>query len=233
MILTQLLLKPTLVSGVSTFTSLGSLGATSFSNDLLNFKPNQNVSAGKLIVILYAQSATNSVMPTVTDTKGNTYTLARNNSYHGVFYSKVSNALTTTDEIKFQGSSTNSRVVSAWLFDIPADKNVYVASSTIASNGYFNATPEMTLSGLPTRDYLFIRGIGLYHNGYTVSGITPTAGYTSITNAQYFSANSTDYVYIRGEWMIANNSTGTVSNPGDSFLDTMSRNVLAALYLAP
>lgn len=232
MIIQQTFLKAMQAAGVSTFTSLGSVGTGNFSNDVLNFSPNRTVNAGTLLVILYTQSASNTTAPTVTDTKGNTWQSGGSNGYHCIFFSKLSSALTTSDQIHFTGASTLSRAVSAWNFDIPTGMNVYRDSYVTAGSGYFNATPSMSLSGLTNRTYLFLRGIGLYNAGYTVGSITPTTGYAAFTNSQYVSANATDYVFVRGEWVIST-GTGTTSNPGDGFNDTPSVDVLAALYLAP
>lgn len=232
MILSQLFLRSMQAAGVSTFTSLGSIGTGNFSNDTLNFSPNRTVNAGTLVVILYTQSATNTTAPTVTDTKGNTWQSGGSDGYHCIFFSKLATALVTSDQIHFAGASTLSRAVSAWNFDIPSGMNVYMDSYAQSSNGYFNATPSMSLSGLPNRTYLFIRGIGLYNSGYTVGSITPTSGYTVFTNSQFVSANATDYIFVRGEWVIST-GTGTTSNPSDGFNDTQSVDVLSALYLAP
>jgi hypothetical protein len=96
-------------------------------------------------------------------------------------------------------------------------------SDTLAADG---AVPgSMTLSGLPSREYLFFRGVG----GEAGSAMTATASYTAEGGAK--SGTGTSNINARSEFRIVTATSGT-SNPTSYSADSAS--VFLALYeIAP
>jgi hypothetical protein len=79
-----------------------------------------------------------------------------------------------------------------------------------AANDFGSAT----ISGLPSKQYLFIRGCAKEANVASTSDLTPSSGYSTFTAQR--SQNNAAAVLVRGEFIITT-GTGSTSNPGFAF----------------
>jgi len=197
----------------------------------------QAVSAGNLLVLIVgkdnaatADGNTNE-FTSVTDTKGNTWTKAREfcNAQGAanagvtvaVFYSVLTTALVVGVDVitvNFSDART-AKAFTTQRFSIGAGSTVQVAGTPVdlANDG---ADPgSMTISGLPSAEYLFVRGLA--HENPTAT-LTKTTGYSGFSGLAGTSGGSgVTNIAVNGEFRILT-GTGDTSDPTWTADDTAS-----------
>lgn len=233
MILQQMLLRyvATVAAGPE-WTSLGKLAQGNSGTDgsgtgSVSVTANQALAAGKVVIMTAAMSPSASALyGNCTDSAGNTWTLVTKSQGYAFYYSKLTNAMTTSSTITISVTGQNGSfgVISglAWAFSIPAGKTVNLAASPIISSSG-TATDSLTLSGLTSREYLFFR-YELVNIASAPFTITPTTGYA----VDSYTKQNQEGVY--GEYTIAT-GTGSTSNPSGATNASTVRYIFAAFYL--
>lgn len=131
----------------------------------------------------------NGEVSSVTDNKGNTYTklkefsntnaAAAGGATISVWGSVLTASLTNTDTVTFNFASCTAKAAIIDCFTIGAGSSVSVAGSATLANDA--ADPgSMTISSLPSQEYLFVRAVANEGIGTTY---TPGTNYTLLTEA--------------------------------------------------
>lgn len=216
MILQQIMARTPIVTSSSGFTDLGELyrGGALIKN--LIATPTRDVPVGDFLVALHNSSGI------VTDTSGHTWTNTAANGSNRISYIKVTNPLTTASTITFNNNTSNHHNVIIWQFSITSGMNVYKQAS---ASDLASGSPSLTLTSLPSREYLFIRSDSIAASSATTQ--TPDAGFTPMPVQQY----NPSYGCVVGEFKVAT-ATGVISNPSENIVSSTYAN-LVALYLAP
>ncbi|RJQ37767.1 hypothetical protein C4552_00010 [Candidatus Parcubacteria bacterium] len=214
------------------FGSVGSLG-TNFSTSAgtsLGIVTSAQLDAGNigLMIIGFDNTGTtdadHSEVESVTDTAGNTYTKLREftngNGSAGagatvsVWFTKASANLpaTGTATITFANTIT-SKAATFWEFTVAAGNTIQVATggaTDLAEDA--DANPgAMTLSGLTSKEYLFVRATAIEARN---NEMPATANYTEFTLATADTSNANTSMHADGEFRILT-ATGDTSDPGD------------------
>lgn len=232
MILTQLLMRPTIVAASGGWTALGMIGSGFQTTDgagvgIARITSTQVVPAGSVVIMTGGSaSIVGANFGTCTDSAGNTYTLIGKQNSVAVYYSKITNPLaigsTVTATVTSSGGSFSNINGVAWAFGIPAGKTVNFTTPQVSSNSTF--TDSLTLSGLPSREYLFFR-TEVGNNVQSAFPITATPGFT----LNKYTRNGGEGLY--GEYIIEV-GTGKTSNPsGQDGSAVNGRWVYTGLYL--
>jgi len=119
-----------------------------------------------------------------------------------------------------------AKAVKCWLFTAGAGNSVSLAGTLQTSAGSGSAE-SMTISGLTSREYLFVRNIGYESNAGT-TGLTATASYTTMGIVGTDGGGEASNMGVAGELRILT-ATGDTSDPtftGDTSHDD------ASLYFA-
>ncbi|MBI4085513.1 MAG: hypothetical protein HY432_03360, partial [Candidatus Liptonbacteria bacterium] len=149
-------------------------------------------------------------------TKGGEYTNGQGGAAAGatvsVWYSVITNTIPSGGTITATlGSAVVAKAMTAWEFDIDAGNTISVVAGTLQTLAVDGTQPgSMTISGLTSGEYLFVRGIGRESGGS--SAFTPTASYTALTQAES-ATNGIGGIRAGGEFRIVT-ATGETSNPG-------------------
>lgn len=216
-------------------------GATSAAATSTTITTSSTVSAGGLIVVRVAKDNTSTTdgvtneVTSVTDSAGNTYTKggeyttgqgsAKAGATVAVFYGKLTSQLASGGTITINHDSQTDVAVSA---------NAYtMGSGTIAQGGSTQTLAvtagspgSMSLSGLTSREYLFLRAVA--EEEEAGSATTPSSGYTASDVVVSTTAGSaTSNITLRGEARILT-GTGSTSDPSGDVADHAS--VFLALY---
>ena len=170
--------------------------------------------AGNVVVVIVAKDNTQttdgntSEVSSITDSAGgNTWTKAREfcngqgatagGATVSVWYSKLTNAIPSGGTITANlANSITAKAISAWEFSIAAGATISIAGTPqdLANDG---ADPgSMTIGGLSSREYLFIRGIAAETNSTTA--LTPTANFTAFSGNQTSGDGAATNMAVRG-----------------------------------
>jgi hypothetical protein len=227
------------------FTAIGSLGVTNdkTTNNTLALTTSAAAEVGNLIVVVVASNNNNTTdgdhneVTQVTDSAGNTYTKAAEfqnsqgsadaGALVAVFYTVVTTQLNSGATITATWAGARpARVMTAHEFTIGAGNTVAIEGTpaTLANDG---ADPgSMSLSSLPSREYLFVRGFAVESNSATLFG--NSGGYTITFNSDQTSGGgSASNMGVRGLAHIAT-TTSTTNDPTAFNADWAS--VLIAFY---
>jgi len=184
--------------------------------------------AGNVVVLVVAldnltgnPDADNGEVTSITDSAGgNTWTKAKEwtNAQGGaaagatvsVWFSKLTNAIASGGTIpaNFTGSPA-AVAMSAWEFSIGAGNVVTVEGSAVLADDGIDLG-NMSIGGLPNREYLFFRGIASETNN--IGQITVTGGFIAISLNQTSGAGAASNMAVRGEFRIFTNDS-EASNP--------------------
>lgn len=217
MIITQLFLKalaaaPPAVGGITYIGNLTS-GAYRFNTGNLVVNLGRTVAAGTTIL-----ASVTSFSPVIT-TNNETWTqiIASSSQHPGIWACTLNNA---TSNITINTPANNALYFNIINLQLPAGKQLLYQQTATINDG----DDAMTLSGLPSREYLFVRGVAS-----AKTDVTPTTGYTS-GGFTYETFN------LRGsftEFKILQ-ATGSTSQPtftGATYTDTGASR-FTALYLS-
>lgn len=191
---------------------------------------------GNLVVIVTAcdnvqttDGVTNEVSSVSDSAGGNTWIKAGeycngqggagNGVVASVWYSVLANQIPSGGTITITlANSVATRAASAWEFTKGAGSTVSVAGSVQTNAGDAADPASMTISGLASKEYLFIRSCAVEINNS--ENFTPTASYTEFTEAnQGFMASNGEFRILTG--------TGDTSDPS-----TVSDQDNASVYFA-
>jgi hypothetical protein len=116
--------------------------------------------------------------------------------------------LTTSDTVTVNFSAA---VVAkcARIYEFTVGNDLQLAGTVQTAQNTGNGYTSVSISGLPSKEYLFFRGLGKESASNTE--ITPTTNYTVIGTVRSGN-NSTNSVFSRGEWRVVT-ATGETSNP--------------------
>lgn len=108
------------------------------------------------------------------------------------------------------GTAVVDKVMSLYEFSVDSGSTLEPVAGAIAYQAVnaANGFGSSALSGLPSKQYLFYRGMGKEAN--TTTALTVTSGFVAITNNR--SRNNTSAMTVYGEWDI-DTLTGVTSNP--------------------
>lgn len=194
-----------------------------------------NVTVGSVCIVVVAKNnaatadGETSEVTSVTDTKGNTYTKLKEfcNSQGAadagatvsVWYSQVATQLTTSDTCtaNFSASTAASAIMARGFTATSGATITMEGSATLANDG---ADPgSMTLSGLASREYLFIRAIA--YEGVVTTGTNTTDYVPVAATAATSGGGGASNMGVWAEWRIFT-GTGDTSNPTVSAVDSAS-----------
>ena len=221
------------------WTSLNTLGSnqSKTAGTSIALTTSAAVEAGHVVVVIVAIDNTQttdgntSEVSSITDSAGgNTWVKAREfcNGQGGaasgatvsVWYSKLTNAIVSGGTITANlANSITAKAISAWEFSIAAGATVSVAGTPqdLAND---NADPgSMTVPGLSSREYLFIRGIAAETN--STAALMPTSNFAAFTGNQTSGAGAASNMAVRGEFAILTGTTAT-SDPTYTAVDCAS-----------
>ena len=213
-------------------TSVGTLGtATSkTSNTTLALTPTNQLDSGNCGVLVIALDNTNTTdgnfteVSTVVDTASNSYTKMREftngqgaaaaGATVSIWTTKATSNLPITGTLTVTFANTiTAKAASFWEFT--CGRALQVASggtADLATDGA--ASPgSMTVSGLPSKEYLFFRGAASESD--SIEAWTATANFTNITFTGTTGAPFAGNMRVRGEFRILTGTTST-SNPNDT-----------------
>ena len=223
-----------LASFFMAFASFDTVGtATSkTSNTTLALTPTNQMDVNNIGVLVIALDNTSTVdgntteVSTVTDTANNVYEKLREfcngqgtaaaGATVSVWFTRATADLPITGTLTITFANTiTAKAASMWAFTVAANNTIQVASggtADLATDGA--ASPgSMTVSGLPSKEYLFFRGAA--SESSVVTAWTATANFTNITFANTTGAGSATNMRVRGEFRILTGTTST-SNPSDT-----------------
>jgi hypothetical protein len=121
-------------------------------------------------------------------------------------------------------ASVAAKASGSWRFNVGAGKKLALVAGSLQTLANDGADPgSMTISGLPSKEYLFVRAIAGETNSTTA--LTGTASYTVIPGNQTSGGGAASNMAVRGEFRILT-GTGDTSNP------TWVNSDAASLYLA-
>lgn len=225
-----------------TFTSVGSVASAQdkTSSNTFAFSPSAQINSGNLAILIVAADnlstvdGNNNEHTSVTDSVGNTwkkrgeFTNSRGSSSTGstvsVWSARVITSIATSDTIgvTFSGNVT-AKAVTGWQFSFTGAPGFVVAgSATVADVG---ADPtNLSLSGLTSNQYLWLRAIGSESDGTTWTSSTNYTGFTH-TNSTTSGAGAASNMGARAEFRVF---TGT----GDSTDPTAVSADHASVYIA-
>lgn len=154
----------------------------------------------------------------VTDTVSNTYTKIGEYSKGGaadssatcsVWYTQVTTEITASSAITANfAASITAKAMAGAIFTVAAGSTVTPQSPQFAA-GTGTAAPSMSISGLPNKEYLFLRGIAIETSS---GGQIETAGYAEIAGTRTTGGGGASNMGAQGEWDIAT-GTGSTSAP--------------------
>lgn len=161
----------------------------------------------------------------LTDTKGNTWTKQKEHSFcdafgagacFSVWTCTVTSALTAgvdTLTATFV-SAISAQAISSHRF-IPGSNSLALAGiTTLGEQSFVGPEPSaLTLSGLSSDQYLFVRHSALGFYGGALPGYTATTNYTAFDHGQSGTSGGSGNVASFGEYRIMTSSTGDTSNP--------------------
>lgn len=209
-------------------TQLVTAGQDASSANLTSGTVTASASVGAFVFVLVAKdnTATTDVttqeVVSVFDSAGNTYNhigsftngqgAALAGAHIAVFAKVITNAITIgSTTFTADPDGTVDMCFVAWVATVGAGNGVRVAGSiqTLANDG---ADPgSMSISGLTSKEYLFLRAIALESELTTV--VTPSTNYAPINGTISSTAGaSAANMRVAGEWDIDTN-TGTTSDP--------------------
>ena len=217
------------------FASVGTLGATSdiVAGTSITHAVTVLAAIGSIVIVVVAKDNASTTdgntneITSVTDSVGNTWTKAREfcngqgaanaGCTVAVFYSRLTSQLSVGDPqdtitANFSDSRTAS-ALSAWNFSGTAIS--VSGGADLANDG---AEPgSMSISGIPSAQYLFLRGIAV--ETAPIIGLTPTTSYTALTEAA--GGIGAAGLAIQGEFRILT-ATGDTSDPLGEVADNAS-----------
>jgi hypothetical protein len=225
------------------FSSLGTFAAATHktSSSSFSFTPSAALNAGQLGVLviacdnLDANDGDFSVIAGVTDSAGNTWRKAAEftNGQGGagagatvaIWYTVAAATLPTTGSITitFRAALTAKAVIGHRFAKAP-DTTVKLAAAVSRADDGVDPGP-ISLTGLASREYLFVRGIASESSATT--SLTATSGWTAMDQAVTAGGGSATNMGARGELRIAT-ATSVTSDPTLFSADHAS--VLVALY---
>jgi hypothetical protein len=169
------------------------------------------VSAGRLMVIVVASDNAGTTdaagadnIAGVTDSRGNVYTLAhgyrngqgaaQTGAHASIWYSVLTTGLATSDTITITNTTTNyARCAVAQPFSKDATNSVQVAAT---AQGVGDAAgSSATISGLPSKQYLFV-GAGAHENAANM--VVTMAGGSAVLFGQQFTSGGSATTNIGG-----------------------------------
>ena len=210
--------------------SIGSINSKASNQSTLVLTTTSTAEAGNAVVVVVAKDNTQTTNATsnqitLADSAGNTWTKLGEHTYSGgaaqdgttvaMFISQLANQLTSGGTITATlGGTTNSNDASAmttWEFSVAAGK--VVATPTATSAGFASATTNMThtLSGLPSKNYLWLHGVGLEWNSATAYG--PPTDYTEIPEAFTVGSTQATNQVAGGAFRIFTGTSQTITVP--------------------
>jgi len=219
---------------VGTATSSGAGSTTS--GTTLAFSPTAQLDAGNLAVILVSCDNTSttdgntSEVTSVTDSKGNTWTKAREfcngqgaaagGAVTAIFFSKIGTTILVTDTITVTFANTiDSKSATAWEFTMGTG-TVQVAAGSGADLADDNAAVgSLSTPTLASKEYLFVRSTASERRTLTY---TATASHTTFTQGQADTGNNNTSMATNGEWIIATATSDTSSPSGTQSVDHAS-----------
>lgn len=217
--------------------TLGTVGEGGSSDATLALTTTATLEAGNLGILVIVSDNAGATGETnhhtsVTDSNSNTYTKIREYTYSAggaaadgvtvsIWWVRPGSDLNSGSTVTMtQSANTAEKCASMWEFTMGADVQ---QAGTAQFTGMFTSNPgSVSISGLTSKEYLFIRAIGKEVNNTTV--LTPTTGYTAIDGIR--SRNNSAAVTLRGEFRILT-ATGDTSNPTWNVLADTS-----AIYVA-
>ena len=216
------------------FASIGNAGNATTKSVTDPWSPSPfsgTVSAGNLVVAIVAvdniqttDGNSNTVVGITDSTGSNTWTKAREftNGQGGaaagacvaIFYSVLTSSLSSSNTVTvdFSGLPTNAAAITFWEFSKGAGTTISVnGSGDLANDG---ADPgNITISGLSSKQYLFVRGIAAEQS--IGSPFTNTASYTAFVSNGTTGGGGASNMTVFGEWRILT-GTGDSSDPSIS-----------------
>lgn len=218
-----------------TFVTQGSMGtgnSKASGTTVTVASTSQTANAGDLVVVLIASDNTDTTDLetthwTVTDSAGgNTYTRAKEfvngqgsaaaGVEVGVYYSRLATQLASTGVITgTRDGAVTAKAIRAWRFTVGDTVSVQ-GSGTLAGDA--NDPGSMTISGLTSAEYLFLRAGGLESDLGTV---TVTTNYTAIARNGTTGGGEASNISVWGEFRIVTATTET-SNPTVRTVDNVN-----------
>ena len=230
------------------FAHIGSLGtaASTSSASTLALTTSAILEAGNIGILVVAKDNSsssdgdNNECTSVTDSAGNPYSELRDYTYAEsaagaaatvcVWVTRATTQFAScpTLTINFTSAITSKAVIFRE-FTAASGNTIKVASGgAVDANGDSIDPPSMTISGLASKEYLFLRAIAAEYNSGT--GITATANYTGYGVAVADTGSSTTSQNAFGEFRILS-GTGDTSDPTKASFD--SANTYLALEEVP
>ena len=214
------------------FTSIGNRGtALSSGNNQssLALAVNGNVAVGRLLVVVVAVdnlvttsgavTTSNAMTSGVTDAAGNTYTLARGQTFGTVsqtgaevtvWYTVATTQLNSGQNVTATfrtPANADASAMTAWEFSVATGNGVVIDGATGTGSATTVGSLDVTTANA---ERLRIRGMAHEHNVST--GMTVTASWTALTAAVSGAGTSATEMAVRGEFRIVT-ATGAASNP--------------------
>lgn len=224
----------------SAVTERGTAGSTT-SDTSLGVSPSANLTVGKIVfaVLAFDNIATadgaSTTNDTLTDTDGHTWTkvyertrsdgVAADGATGSLWWTKVTTQIDTGDTVTFDvDSAVTAKCIGLFEVTVSAGNTIQLAGSTFLEATGNNPGP-LTLSGLPSKEYLLIGAAHSEGNGITW---TEDADYTNVYAAEGFTSAAggvaTERVRVRIGYRIA-------TLTGDTFQPTGLGNADHALAL--
>jgi hypothetical protein len=225
------------------FSSLGTFASATHkvSSSSFSFAPSAALNAGELGVLVIAcdnLDATDGdfdVVADVSDSAGNTWQKAAEftngqgaaaaGATVAIWYTVATATLPTTGSITitFRAALTAKAIIGHRFAKAPGTTVRVAATANRADDG---VDPGLiSLTGLGSREYLFVRGIA--SESSTTTGLTATSGWTAIVGTVTLGGSSATNIGARAEYLIAT-ATSVTSDPTLFAADHAS--VLVALY---
>jgi hypothetical protein len=218
-----------------TIASVGTLGAnssTAADQSSIAMNASATAEAGHVVIVVVATDNAGTVdgdegaVSSIVDSSGNTWSKAIEYAYTkgaargaavvSVWYCIVATQIDSGDTITANLTNSADRdaaCISAWEFTISGSSLSVAGSAVLGTNGG-NPGPSMTLSGLASAEYLWLRADAV--ETQTGPLTSWTSGWTSLTQAQANSGVLATSISLGGEFTIAT-ATSRTSDPNGAF----------------
>lgn len=223
-------------------TSLGGEGATAnkTAGTSIGHAYSASRAAGVIVLAMVAKDNTgttdadHSEVTSVADDNGNTYSkvaeytngqgAADTGATISLWKCKLTNAVTTSHTVTANFGSVAAKVISLWSFSVGSGNDLeLVSGSTQTSAVDVGGLASMSISGLASKEYLFVRAIAAES---VLRTLTPTTNYTAFDAAATSGDAGRTNMNGSGEFRIVT-ATGETSAP-----TTGTSNDHAAIFVA-
>ena len=215
------------------FVSVGTLGTANDTTADTSFTltPSATLNSGNIGILIIAKDnegttdTSNDECDEPTDSVGNTYTKLREYTNGNgaadagatvcVFFTKATTDLTTAGTVTMTVTTNSVKAATFWEFTIGAGNTIQIAGTPgdLAEDSVQNAG-LIAISGLDSKEYLFVRGTAIEYNQTGTS--IPTASHTEITEVTANTGTIDTSMLATGEFRILTNTADTSNPTGDT-----------------